>query len=365
MIYKSTYEGWYCSGCEAFITETEAREMDFRCPDHQKPLERLSEENYYLKVSKYTAEIREFIQKAVVPEFRGRELLELIKDGAQDVSISRPKDKLSWGVLVPDDDSQVMYVWIDALSNYLTALNYPDDGWLADFWPADVEVVGKDILRFHAIIWPAMLLGLGLELPRKLLAHGFINVGGAKMSKSVGNVIDPIEIIDQYGAEAFRYFFARHIPTFNDGDFTLEKFIAAYNGELANDLGNLVSRTANMIDKYQADSAAWRDAESRIKSQVESYHTHMQQFEFDRALDNVFAAVRSCNQYIEETKPWQLAKTDRVRLGEVLNILRDDLMIIQTLLAPFLPDTAAKIKDIFGGKKLQPAEILFPKRYSK
>ena len=167
VIYKSSYEGWYCAGCEAFVTETEAHDNNYICPDHQKPYEKLSEENYYLATSKFTDQIREFVKNAVVPEFRGKELLGLLKDGAKDVSISRPADKLSWGVPVPGDESQVMYVWIDALSNYLTALSYPDENWHNDFWPAKVQIVGKDILRFHAIIWPAMLLALDLPLPDK------------------------------------------------------------------------------------------------------------------------------------------------------------------------------------------------------
>ncbi|MDR2524204.1 MAG: methionine--tRNA ligase [Candidatus Nomurabacteria bacterium] len=360
VIYKSKYQGWYCSGCESFVTETEARAMDYQCPDHQKPLEKVSEENYYLRVSKFTDQIREFVRTAVVPEFRGREILELIKDGAQDVSISRPLEKLAWGVPVPDDDAQVMYVWVDALSNYITALSYPDDDFAADFWPAHVQVVGKDILRFHAIIWPAMLLALGLKLPRTLLAHGFINVDNTKMSKSLGNVVDPIELVEQYGVDAVRYFFLRHIPTFEDGDYTTEKFIAAYNGELANDLGNLVSRLANMIDKYDVPSA-WRDSQSRIAAEVAEFHKFMKKFEYHRALETIWTAVQSCNRYIDETKPWALAKTDSAEMAQVLNVLWGDIMIIQALLTPFLPDAAAKIRAVFDGDTVQPAPILFPK----
>jgi methionyl-tRNA synthetase len=262
---------------------------------------------------------------------------------------------------VPGDDSQVMYVWVDALSNYITALGYPDKDWSADYWPADVEVVGKDILRFHAIYWPAILLALGLELPKTILAHGFVNADGAKMSKSVGNVIDPMEIMDEYGTEAFRYFFARHIPTFEDGDFTWEKFEAAYNGELANDLGNLVSRLANMIQKYQI-KATWRESSSRIHDQVEQYHEFMKKFEFSRALETVWTAIQSCNRYIDETKPWQLAQTDEKRLAVVLNELWGDMMIIQALMQPFLPATAGKIVQVFDGDTVKKAEILFPKK---
>jgi methionyl-tRNA synthetase len=360
VIYKSSYQGWYCAGCEGFVTETEAKTMNYICPNHQQPLEKLSEDNYYLRVSDFTEPIRRFVRSAVVPEFRGQEILELIKNGAQDVSISRPKEKLSWGVPVPGDDSQVMYVWVDALSNYITALKFPDDDWDKAFWPADVEVIGKDILRFHAVIWPAILLALGLELPKKLLVHGFVNVGGGKMSKSLGNVIDPNQIIDKYGLEAFRYYFTRHIPTFDDGDYTEEKFVAAYNGELANDLGNLVSRLSNMIHKY-AVPAGWRDSQSRLGAEVKKYHKALESFEFDRATDAIWAAIKLCNQYIDEQKPWALAKTDQPKLIEVLNILWGDIMVVQSLLKPFLPDTASKIHDTFGSDSVTPAPILFPK----
>ncbi|MDR3125779.1 MAG: methionine--tRNA ligase [Candidatus Nomurabacteria bacterium] len=361
LIYKDTYEGWYCVGCEGFVTETEAKNMNYTCTSHQKPLERLSEENYYLRVSKFTDEIRRFNETAIVPAFRGREILDLIKDGAQDVSISRPKEKLSWGIAVPDDDSQVMYVWVDALSNYITALGYPDKDWAADFWPADVEVIGKDILRFHSIIWPAILLGLGLKLPKKLLVHGFVNADGVKMSKSIGNVIDPMEIIDQYGAEAFRYFFARHIPTFDDGDFTWQKFLAAYNGELANDLGNLVSRTANMLKRFVGGSTRVSEHFSWDSS---SFNQFMADFRFDMALGEVWNLAQHLNQYIDEQKPWEVAKSTVKQssdITQVMSYLVSGLLEFSKLLTPFLPDTAAKIDQIFGGDSVGEAPILFPK----
>jgi methionyl-tRNA synthetase len=360
MIYKDTYEGWYCVGCEGFVSDSEARELDFKCPDHQKPLEKLSEENYYLRISRYTDEIRQFVSRAIQPDFRGREILELIRDGAKDVSISRPKDKLTWGVPVPDDDSQIMYVWIDALSNYITALKYPDKDWDKAFWPADVEVIGKDILRFHAIIWPAMLLGLGLALPRTLLAHGFVNSSGTKMSKSLGNVVDPLGLINEYGTDAFRYFFARHIPTFEDGDYTKEKFLAAYNGELANDLGNLVSRSANMVKRFVKGSTHTPGNFSWDKSNFEKY---MNEFRFDLALENIWNLVQHLNQYIDEQKPWQMAKDQakQAELVEVIGYLVAGMRDLADLLAIFLPETAAKISDIFGGESVKNAPILFPK----
>ncbi len=365
VIYKSTYEGWYCTGCEAFLTETEAREINYICPDHNKRLEKLSEDNYYLKVSQFTEQIHEFAKTSIVPEFRGREILELIKNGAQDVSISRPREKLTWGVEVPNDPSQVMYVWVDALSNYITALGYPNENWQKDFWPADVEIVGKDILRFHAIIWPAMLLALGLELPKRLLVHGFVNVGGAKMSKSIGNVVSPLEIIENYGTDAFRYYFARHIPIFDDGDFTWEKFEAAYNGELANDLGNLVSRVANMIGKYEIYRPEDCTADDIIVYNLDAYENAIKGLKFNEAMDEIWKFVQEFNQKIEREKPWLLAKTDRIKLEKVMNTLWCDMLLIASLIEPFLPETRAKIYEIFGDKETfrSNVPILFPKKY--
>lgn len=356
MIYKSTYEGWYCSGCEAFLTETEAREVDYKCKDHNKPLEKLSEENYYLKVSEYTEKIKEFVQNAVVPEFRAKEILELIKDGAKDVSISRPKEKLEWGIEVPGDDSQVIYVWVDALSNYITALGFPDDDWDSSYWPAKVEVVGKDILRFHAIIWPAILLGLGLELPQTILAHGFVNVDGKKMSKSLGNVVSPSEVIDKYGTDAFRYYFSRHISVFDDGDFTWKKFNAAYNGELANDLGNLVSRLANMIKKYDI-----KRMDDGISGENEELKLAIENFNINSAIEIVWSRIQTANKKIEDTKPWELAKNDVKALNVILNELWSEILIVAKEIQAFMPETASKIFEVFGGDTVTEIPILFPK----
>ena len=373
VIYKSTYEGWYCSGCENFVIESEAKAMNYTCLDHQKPLEKLSEDNYYLRVSDYTDQIHESARTSIVPEFRGREILELIKDGAQDVSISRPKEKLAWGIPVPGDADQIMYVWVDALSNYITALGYPENE-INEWWPADIEVVGKDILRFHAIIWPAMLLALDLPLPKKLLVHGFINVDGAKMSKSVGNVIDPVALVDEYGTDAVRYFFLRHVPTFDDGDYTVEKFIAAYNGELANDLGNLVSRTANMISRY-CDGKIDKNSGIITNSKwVEEYENQMKEFRFDIALDSLWSIITELNRQIEIYKPWEKYKIEQSgqgdsfiegfeggSVGEFLSSLAKGLVDVSEKLKPFLPDTATKIAEIFGDSTVGDAPILFPK----
>lgn len=369
-IYKGTYKGWYCVGHEAFFTDKEVQATGGICPDHQIPYEQISEDNYYLKTSAFTEKIREAIETdamQIVPEFRKKEFLDLIKDGLQDVSISRPRKHLSWGVAVPDDPDQVMYVWVDALANYITVLGYPDREEWKEYWPADVQVIGKDILRFHAGIWPAMLLGLGLELPKKLLVHGFVIVGGEKMSKTVGNVVDPNEIIDQYGLDAFRYYFSRHIPTLDDGDFTWEKFEAAYNGELGNDLGNLIQRVASMVSLYQSGVVAKAPLGEHDAS---SYHEAMDNLEFNKALDEVWLMVRSLNQYIENVKPWQIAKQRgedpeaEEHLSEVLSYAVAALLQIGDLLIPFLPATAGRIHETFESGVIVPSDgVLFPKIY--
>lgn len=370
LIYKSTYEGWYCQGCENFVTDKEAAANNGVCPDHQKAYERLSEDNYYLKASQFSQQIREAIETnklRIVPEFRKNEFLEFIKDGVKDVSISRPRKNLSWGISVPDDDSQVMYVWLDALSNYITVIGYPDREEWKEYWPANVQVVGKDILRFHAGIWPAVLLGLGLPLPKVQLVHGFVNVGGAKMSKTVGNVVDPMELIEQYGADAFRYYFARHIPTQEDGDFTYEKFENAYNNELGNDLGNLVQRVAAMVTRYQAGVIG--DA-PQAEHDMGPYRDAMDAYEFNRALDIVWNTVRSLNQYLENVKPWEIAKNREKdpeaadHLAEVLAHASSTLIQVADLLQPFMPKTAEAIHSMFD-TGVVPNELtpLFPKIY--
>jgi methionyl-tRNA synthetase len=369
-IYKGSYEGWYCVGHEAFFTDKEVQSFNGICPDHQTPFEQLKEDNYYLKTSAFTEQIRTAIETGamkIVPDFRKKEFLELVKDGVQDVSISRPRKNLSWGVPVPGDPDQVMYVWLDALANYITVLGYPDRAGWEQYWPADVQVIGKDILRFHAGIWPAMLMGLGLELPKKLLVHGFVVVSGAKMSKTVGNVVDPVQIIDEYGLDAFRYFFSRHIPTLDDGDFTWEKFENAYNGELGNDLGNLIQRVASMITRYQ--SGVIGDSE-QTEHDMSLYHESMDKLEFNRALDEVWNMVRSLNQYIDNVKPWEVAKgigkdaEAEPHLSEILAHCAGALIQIGDLLVPFLPNTAAAIHSIFDTGVVQlPEGVLFPKKY--
>lgn len=371
-IYKDKYEGWYCMGHEAFFTDKEVEATGGVCPDHQKPYERVSEENYYLRASTFTDKIREAIETdrmQIVPEFRKKEFLELIKDGVQDVSISRPRKNLTWGVPVPGDPDQIMYVWLDALANYITVLGYPDKAGWEEYWPADVQVIGKDILRFHAGIWPPMLLGLGLSLPKKLLVHGFVNVGGVKQSKSLGNGVDPNQIIDEYGLDAFRYFFSRHIPTQDDGDFTWEKFENAYNQELGNDLGNLVSRVASMVSRYQ--SGVVGDA-PQGDHDMKPYFDAMNELRFNIAMNETWGRVQALNKYIETVKPWEIAKQREKdpdaenHLSEVLGQAVGSLLQIADQLTPFLPFAAEAIKRTFGTGVIVPIETpggLFPKIY--
>ncbi len=369
-IYKGTYTGWYCVGDEAFFTDKEVQATGGVCPNHSKPYEHLSEENHYFKLSAFTEQIREALDNhkfEIVPEFRKNELLKLLESGLEDISISRPKKNLSWGVPIPGDDTQVMYVWIDALSNYITVLGYPENETWREYWPADVQVVGKDIMRFHAAIWPAMLIGLDVSLPKKLLVHGHIGSGGVKMSKSIGNVIDPMEVIENYGVDAFRYYFARHIPTMDDGDFTWEKFETAYNTELSNDLGNLVQRVVAMVNRYQ-EGVIGDGVRAHHDSQL--YHDAMHQLNFNQALDEVWVSVRSLNQYLEDVKPWIVAKTkdtdpeSAAHLEEILLHSVGTLEQIAGLLMPFLPTTAETIHRIFADGVISRYDgVLFPKKY--
>ena len=360
-IYKNTYEGCYCDGCERFITEKEVKDNNGICPDHQKPYEKLKEENYYFRISDFKDEIIAKIKSGelrILPDFRAKEVLNLLKD-SPDVSFSRPREHLSWGVPVPDDPDQVMYVWIDALANYLTVLGYPDKN-IDEFWPADVQFVGKDILRFHAIIWPAILLALDLPLPKIIHSHGYIMVSGEKMSKSIGNVVDPLEVLDRHGLPAFRYYFLRHADTFLDGDFTWDEFERAYSGELANDLGNLVQRLATLCKKADLGEISFENDASVLDP---DYVKLMNELYFSRAFDVAWSKVQAVNKKIDETKPWTLAKEGKTaELETTLKSLVEDLLAANELLAPFLPDTSAKIREIFTAKKITPPETpLFPK----
>lgn len=362
-IYKSTYTGWYDVKEEEFVPEAKADPARMQ-PDHPQAYHKLKEENYFFKLSKYTDKIRTAIETGafkVVPATRRNEILATLREGLDDISISRPKTKLDWGVPVPGDNTQVMYVWFEALMNYITVLGYPEHADFKTFWPAQTQVIGKDIIRFHAAIWPAILMSIGADLPKQLYVHGFITLNGEKMSKSTGNVVAPREILDKYGTDAFRYYFLRHIPSYNDGDFTWDAFEAAYNNELANELGNTVQRTVVMLQKYQdgvIGSAPSAEHDSA------AFYRALEECRFDRALDAVWDQVRGLNQYIDEAKPWEIAKSgDADHLREVLAYQAACLLEIADLLTPFLPDTAQKIKNIFSTGMVKPLDqTLFPKQ---
>lgn len=362
-IYKSKYVGWYDVRQEEFVPESKADPARMKA-EHPQAYRRIEEENYFFKLSNYTDQILAKIESGeftILPETKRNEIVSVLKEGLEDISISRPKEKLEWGIPVPGDKTQVMYVWFEALMNYLTVLGYPEHKDYKEYWPANVQVIGKDIIRFHAAIWPAMLMSLNVPLPENLFVHGFINVDGQKMSKSIGNVISPTDIVGKYGVDAFRYFFLRHIPSYNDGDFTWDVFEKAYNNELANELGNAVQRTAAMIQRYQdgiiGDIPVAQHDNARVEEAIELCR-------FDRALDEIWDQVRGLNQYIEEEKPWEIAKNkdDEDHLREVLAYQAGCLLEIAELLVPFLPETAEKIRNVFSEGVIRPIEgTLFPK----
>lgn len=363
-IYKGKYVGWYCTGDEEFFSEQVVKDNHGVCPDHNRPYEKLEEENYFFKLSAYAPQIQKAIEDGtfrVVPNTRKHEIQSVINSGLEDISISRPKDKISWGIPVPGDKSQVMYVWFEALMNYLTVLGYPEHEDFKAFWPANVQVIGKGILRFHAAIWPGMLLALGIPLPKMLYVHGYVTVDSKKMSKSLGNSVSPFDVIKEYGTDAFRYFFLRHIPSYEDGDFTWDRLGQAYNNELANELGNAVQRTAAMISQYQ--NGLIGDIPP-AEHDVAQYWQALENCRFDRALDEVWEQVRGLNQYIDEAKPWEIHKTgDPDHLREVLAYQVSCLLEIAELLQPFMPETALKIKHVFADGVVRPLEgTLFPRK---
>jgi len=364
-IYKGKYVGWYDVQEEEFVPEAKADPERMKST-HPKAYQRLEEENYFFKLSAYNDKILQAIESnelKIVPETRRNEVLAVLKEGLDDISVSRPKEKLAWGIPVPGDKDQVMYVWFEALMNYITVLGYPDQQDFKDYWPVNVWVGGKDIIRFHAAIFPAMLLGLGVALPRQLYAHGHITMDGKKMSKSVGNVVSPKDVIARHGLDPFRYYFLRHIPSYNDGDFSWDTFEAAYNNELANELGNAVQRTGAMIQKYfKGVIGMLPPAEHDSAPILQS----LSECRFDRALDQIWDQVRGLNQYIDEEKPWEVAKAgDLEHLQGVLAYQVGCLLEIAELLTPFLPDTAEKIKQVFASGTVQLIEgTLFPKQDS-
>ena len=357
-IYKKKYRGLYCVGHEAFITEKDL--VDGKCRDHKKEPEIIEEENWFFKLSDYTEEIKSKIESGelrILPEGRKNEILSLINEGLEDVSFSRPRKDLSWGVPVPNDPDHTMYVWCDALSNYISAIGYADDEKnFNKWWPADIHVIGKDILRFHAAIWPGMLLAAGLELPKTVFVHGFITAQGQKMSKSLGNVIDPFEIAEKYGTDALRYYLLREIPSSGDGNFTYEKFEERYNADLANGLGNFVSRVLTLAEKSDVKSLP-KNFETAIKETEKNIEKFIGKFNLNEALAAIWQLIVLGDKYVDDKKPWILS-ADSAEFKETIGSLLFLISEISRLSWPFFPETSEKIFKLIENKK---SGTLFPR----
>lgn len=400
-IYKRAYRGLYCVGCEQFYTEDEL--INGLCPVHLTRPEVVEEENYFFRLSRYADHLRDLIESdrlRIVPQSRKNETLSLIRQGLTDFSISRSRARArGWGIPVPGDPEQVMYVWFDALGNYITALGYADNGPLYQrFWvqnPNRVHVIGKDILRFHTIYWPAMLLSARVPLPTSVFVHGFITLEGEKISKSLGNVIDPLELVERFGTDALRYYLLSQIRATEDGDFSRERFIRTYHVDLADQLGNLLNRVLNMVSRYYNGSVpapgALEEADQRLISLAEGLRVRveqaMEQFAPNEALEAIWELVGATNKYAQETQPWALAKQRKIsdaaetRLATSLYHLLEALRLIAWYCQPFLPATAADIANQLGvrledaggwsqatrwggiqpGTAVQPGGVLFPK----
>ncbi|MFT5280627.1 MAG: methionyl-tRNA synthetase [Flavobacteriaceae bacterium] len=374
-IYKDSYEGLYCVGCEAFITEKEL-DSEGACTIHHKKPEMVSEENHFFKLSSYAGKLKKKIESneiEIVPERAKNEMLAMIDEGLRDISFSRKSEAVLWGIPVPSDPDQLMYVWCDALSNYISAIGYGrDKESFEELWPADIHVIGKDIVRFHVLFWPAMLMSAGLPLPKKILSHGFINVEGQKMSKSLGNVIDPFEVIETYGTEALRFYMAHQWTPFEDVDFSHSDIIEKYNAHLANGIGNLVSRTLKMISLYFGGMLEDADASlAPVRHQVEmfaedqmieidsidgivthtiipQYKKYMDNFEIHHASSTLWSLITLLDKYISEYEPYKLIKEDETKTKAVLWNVAIGLDHVSNLLIPFMPETAEAIKKHCG-----------------